>query len=382
MCCSRARYPAAIAIAQLLTHLNGYPDRTPDWYIENGFEYLIFSQGMYGRFFAESQRYQNMITRYTDAWARFPQVARFDDNGFEIRVHKTNVTLPSRRVAARFGDYGELIELVGYDTTTLRVQPGESLLVRLFWRALKPANEPLEFSLHLLNRDNREVTTVRGDLFQRQYSGWAWPEGIFSIEWTVPIPVDAEPGTYRLQVEVTQTRFAYTLPARTWAGELIPEVSLGMFKVSVPAPSTAELQTAHTANVRWSNQIELAAYVLHSRTARAGDTLNITLYWRSIARSDKDYTVFVHLLDAEGKVRTQRDAPPRAGAYPTSIWDVGEIVRDDYTLELPRDLEAGEYRLVVGLYEYPSLARLSVTDTIGNLLGDQFVLDEIIRIKP
>jgi hypothetical protein len=150
-----------------------------------------------------------------------------------------------------------------------------------------------------------------------------------------------------------------------------------MFKVSVPTPSVAELQAAHTANVRWNDQIELAAYALDSRTARAGDTLNITLYWRSIARSDKDYTVFVHLLDAQGNVRAQRDAPPRDGAYPTSIWDVGEIVRDDYALELPRDLAAGEYRLVVGWYEYPSLARLSVVDARGNALGDHLILDTV-----
>jgi 4-amino-4-deoxy-L-arabinose transferase-like glycosyltransferase len=358
--------------------IDAIPDRTPDWYIENGFEYLIFSQGMYGRFFAEPQRYQDMIIRYTDAWTRFPQVARFDDNGFEIRVHKTNATLPSHRVAARFGDYGELIELVGYDTTTPRVQPGESLHVRLFWRALKPANERLELLLHLLSQDDREIAIGRHDLFQRNHTGWVWPEGIFATEWTIPIPLDTEPGLYRLRVGVIRTRFAYTLPARTWAGELIPEVSLGMFKVSVPTPSVAELQVAHTANVRWNDQIELIAYALDSRTARAGDMLNITLYWRSIAKSDKDYTAFVHLLDAQGNVRAQRDAPPRNGAYPTSIWDVGEIVRDDYALELPRDLMLGEYRLVVGLYEYPSLERLSVSNREGTIVQDRWLLERVV----
>ena len=353
-----------------------------EWYVQNGFEYLVLSEGNYGRFFKNPERYGEAVQRYSDFFTRLSEVRRFSGNGPEIRVFKIQATsLPSHRIAARFGDYGELIELVGYDPTTSRVQPGESLHVRLFWRALKPANEPLELSLHLLNRDN-QVTTVRGDLFQHKYSGWAWPEGIFSTEWTVPISANVEPGMYTLQVEVTQTRFAYTLPARTWAGELIPAVSLGMFKVGVPAPSAAELQAAHKTNVRWNDQIELIAYALDSRTTRAGDTLNITLYWRSIAKSDKEYTIFVHLLDAQGNVRAQRDAPPRAGTYPTSIWDVGEIVRDEYVLELPRDLVAGEYRLVVGLYEYPSLARLSVTDTIGNLLGDQFVLDEIIRITP
>jgi hypothetical protein len=155
------------------------------------------------------------------------------------------------------------------------------------------------------------------------------------------------------------------------------KVFIGPLKIAPSPPTPAELDALRRVGVRFGETFELVGYTL----LRAGDTLNLTLYWRGIAKSNKDYTVFVHLLDAQGNVRAQRDAPPRDGAYPTSIWDVGEIVRDEYALELPRDWAAGEYRLAIGLYEYPSLARLPVVDARGNALGDHLILDTVQVLK-
>jgi hypothetical protein len=107
----------------------------------------------------------------------------------------------------------------------------------------------------------------------------------------------------------------------------------------------------------------------------------VTLYWKSIAKTDKDYTVFVHLIDSSGRVRAQVDAQPRGGTYPTSIWDAGEVIRDDYTLPLPRDLAPGEYTIEVGAYEYPSLTRLTVSDADGNRLGDHLILDSTVNVQ-
>ena len=63
-------------------------DQTPEWYIENGFEYLIFSQGMYGRFYQEPERYQSEVARYDDLFGRFSLVKMFTENNFEIRIYK------------------------------------------------------------------------------------------------------------------------------------------------------------------------------------------------------------------------------------------------------------------------------------------------------
>jgi len=80
--------------------------------------------------------------------------------------------------------------------------------------------------------------------------------------------------------------------------------------------------------------------------------------------------VFVHLLDAEGRIVAQHDSQPQDGAYPTSVWDAGEVVADEHVLDLPVDLPAGHYRLRVGWYLPGSGDRLPV---VGD--GDSVELD-------
>ena len=350
-------------------------DRSLDWYVQNGFEYLVFSQGMYGRFFDDPTLYAIWVAKYNAFFARFPEIKRFDDNGYEVRVYKTGAVLPPHRVAARFGNYGEVIELVGYDVASLRWMPGEPLTVKLYWRTLADKSQPLETSLRLVDRNNRETGSARGDLFQ----GKGWQEGIFETDWTLPTNADAAPGVYRLDVGIVQTQYTYSLPAKTWAGDNIDQVALGPFKISVLPPTANELQAVRQANVRFGDEIALLGYARFG-DARAGNSLPVTLYWQALAKPTHDYTVFVHLLDSDGKVVAQIDAQPRGGAYPTSIWDAGEIVRDDYALKLPADLAPGSYCIELGLYEYPRLARLPVADANGSPLGDHWVLPDSIQV--
>ena len=88
---------------------------------------------------------------------------------------------------------------------------------------------------------------------------------------------------------------------------------------------------------------------------------HITLYWQSLAPIEPDYTVFTQLLDASGQVIAQQDAQPMQGGAPTSTWTPGEIIRDEYTLQLPAKLPPGPYRLIAGMYLLETGERLPVT---------------------
>lgn len=81
---------AAFVDPQRFSVLGSYKmiDRTPDWYVANGFEYLVFSQGMFGRFYADPARYAAEIAAYEAFFQRFRRVKSFDDGGYEIRVYK------------------------------------------------------------------------------------------------------------------------------------------------------------------------------------------------------------------------------------------------------------------------------------------------------
>ncbi|MCS6801395.1 MAG: DUF4832 domain-containing protein [Dehalococcoidia bacterium] len=97
-------------------------------------------------------------------------------------------------------------------------------------------------------------------------------------------------------------------------------------------------------------QARLAAVALPERAA-AGTLLPVRLDWEATAPFAADYTVYLHLLDRDGRLVAQRDAPPAAGSRPTSSWRAGETVVDRQTVLLPPDLPAGDFRLRAGLYD-------------------------------
>jgi hypothetical protein len=88
--------------------------------------------------------------------------------------------------------------------------------------------------------------------------------------------------------------------------------------------------------------------------------VRLTLFWQVLAPLDADYTTFVHLRNDSNQTVAQADAQPLAGAYPTSRWQPGETVIDELLLPLPTDLPPGDYRLLLGLYRWDTLARLPV----------------------
>lgn len=66
------------------------PEYSPDWYVEQGFEYLIFSSGMYGRFFADRGRYAAEVALYEGFFNRFELEKAFTDGDFEVRIYRVN----------------------------------------------------------------------------------------------------------------------------------------------------------------------------------------------------------------------------------------------------------------------------------------------------
>jgi hypothetical protein len=78
----------------------------------------------------------------------------------------------------------------------------------------------------------------------------------------------------------------------------------------------------------------------------------IALYWRADAPLAEDYTISVRPL-VGGQLITQngetiiQDHQPVWGAYPTSHWRAGELVRDVYALSLPEGVSSEAVQIVV-----------------------------------
>jgi hypothetical protein len=97
-------------------------------------------------------------------------------------------------------------------------------------------------------------------------------------------------------------------------------------------------------------------------------TVQLTLYWESLASTTTNFTTFVHIQDEHGQIIAQKDAPPASGTYPTSVWEIGEVIKDDFVVPTPPGFSAGDYRLLVGMYEFTTGQRLEIANTLDNAI--------------
>jgi hypothetical protein len=91
---------------------------------------------------------------------------------------------------------------------------------------------------------------------------------------------------------------------------------------------------------------------------------------------DTSYTVFTHLLDEGEGIQGQQDNPPLRGSYPTTVWVAGEVVVDEYDIQVDPDASPGVHVIEVGMYDPADLSRLPVRDPTG-MAGDRILLGEV-----
>ncbi len=108
------------------------------------------------------------------------------------------------------------------------------------------------------------------------------------------------------------------------------------------------------------------------------DPLIVLLYWRATGKIEKDYTVFVHWIDAQGKAIGGVDNPPRRGSAPTSEWTLNQFVVDALVVPVEEEMRAGEnYRVQIGMYYLPTLEQLSFVDAQSKPLMDSIMIEPI-----
>ncbi|HEX7593451.1 MAG TPA: glycosyltransferase family 39 protein [Anaerolineae bacterium] len=262
-------------------------------------------------------------------------------------------------------NFDNLIELRGYDLGARTVKQGETLRVTLYWRALAPMSESYRVFVHLVGQDNRvaggtDVIPARG-AFPTIY--WQ-PGDIVRDDVQIPVAANALPGKYTIEVGL----YPVGQPSARLAtiGSDDDRALLDAVKVAAREPVAYAPQTLIGAN--FAGKAKLIGYDVTDLAPSQG--LGLTLYWQALAPLDRDYTVFVHALDASGKIVAQTDRQPQAGNYPTSIWDVGEQIRDEYVLSLP----PGNYRIEIGLYRADTGERLPVSGEDSKQDHVEFVL--------
>ncbi len=129
----------------------------------------------------------------------------------------------------------------------------------------------------------------------------------------------------------------------------------------VPAGARADFAPTYPLDVTWEGQIHLLGYDLNAESYRSGESLQLTLYYEPLVALAENYTAFVHLLGAEQEaVWGQRDSEPCQRCYPTSAWQLGEVVRDQVELTLSAEAVPGVANLQMGFYLWPEMQQLAL----------------------
>lgn len=143
----------------------------------------------------------------------------------------------------------------------------------------------------------------------------------------------------------------------------------------VAVESTLSAQPSFVFPIDYQEGIRLEDVELASATVRQGDVLVALLSWRALGKIDKDYTMFVHLVDKNGQIAASYDSQPRSGKLPTHEWVPNGLVVDSIVLRITSDVKiSNDYRLEIGVYEYPSLRRLGVVGDNGQVIDAPLVI--------
>lgn len=261
----------------------------------------------------------------------------------------------------------DAVILVSHARTPRSPRPGENLRVSLYWEPLRPLEAEYHTFVHLMDPEGNKVAQS-----DRQPGGDYYPSNLWQPgerlrdEHLMSIPAGTQPGVYRLLAGM------YALSAEGDLESLGEPVLVGQVAVKTAVQTEVE-QAGQPVGASFGDEIELLGYDIDSLDAPVQDgSLAVTFNWRALQPPTADYTVFVHLLDAQGATVAQHDGQPQDGAYPTSVWDSGEVVVDEHSLALPPDLPAADYWLRVGLYLLETGERLPVD---GN--GDSLQLGPV-----
>ena len=141
--------------------------------------------------------------------------------------------------------------------------------------------------------------------------------------------------------------------------DLLPEGTLFRASTGKTEPTywhkatLPEVTIQSTGDITLTETIRLLGYDVKPTEFTAGDEITVTLYWQPVQPLTIDYTSFVHLVNSAGQGIIQSDHKPGGDFYPSTFWQVAEVLRDEHTLTIPPGTPTGQYHLRVGMYYQP-----------------------------
>jgi len=272
--------------------------------------------------------------------------------------------------------FGESIRLVGENLSSHRAKPGEEVTITLCWESLAVMEQDYVYFVHLLGQEERIIGARSTHPGLGRYPTSRWSVGDRFCDVIDVNLGQASPAPAVYDVEIGwHNQGGDRLTAYAPDGSPIDLVLLDQIKVT---PEQYPVVTVpQRLGVDLGGKITLLGYEADDLEVTTGETIQVTLYWEAKTPARDNYTVFLHLAAADGPPHAQHDDQPQNGTYPTSFWDVGEVVTETRTISIPAGLPSGEYPLLAGMYVLETGERLPRLGPDGTVQGDAVLLDTV-----
>lgn len=271
------------------------------------------------------------------------------------------------------------------------VESGGRLRLTLSWRVTSLMQQSYRLTVRLVSPTGRLLWQRDGGPVHDNYPTRFWRLG--ETVWDVHdllVPIGTPPGLYDVEIGLYDPSNLKLLSVVGRSGLLSlgpvsivrPNASLDLS--SLPLQTAAARQSLDVpgddfdyslerigvdAVVRGNLQNEFMLYGYGvSGPLSSGQSVDVTLLWQALRPPSGDRVVFIHLVDKDGAVWASQESQPAEGAYPTRVWERGEVVRDVHDLLIPADVPDGDYMLQVGMYD-PSGSPLTVLQLTRRSVG-------------
>jgi hypothetical protein len=251
--------------------------------------------------------------------------------------------------------------LVGYALEPVVAPLDGTVELQLFWQKTAPSET--DWLLHFWLYDQFGAVVSKQQVWPEPNSSTAaWP---FSPHDQNPIIMTTHPLTIPPYVAAGTAQLYLALaPGRDALPQTEPQPA-GLLRLAEPSLVSRLPASARLTPYQVGDSVRLVGYTAMA----ANDQLQLDLYWSTSQPLPTDYTVFVQLFH-NGELIAQQDNQPNQNRYPTSAWQPDSLIKDSYTLPLPPEQGQGtQYEIITGMYEWPSLTRLPISE-VGEPRGD------------
>jgi hypothetical protein len=147
-----------------------------------------------------------------------------------------------------------------------------------------------------------------------------------------------------------------------------------------PAPRIAALPaSAQPIRATFKDKMRLIGWELSATKAKAGDTLQLWLYWEALKDLTDDDWLKLQLLDVNDRFLWFKDGSPSAGRDSTDSWRRGEQIASLHRIVISADAPRGIYRVTVGIHPYGRKNWFPIDEeNMWIALSDQLVLTELV----